>query len=111
VDNVTIKGAAITFTWNGAGDGVNWNDAANWDCNCGLTPTMNNPVIIPNGANVVLNTDYTARNLELQATSSLKIAPNKTLTVEGYADFNGQHVTVQSDATGTGMIGAGKWFI
>lgn len=105
VDNVTIKGAAIAFTWNGVGDGVNWNDAANWDCNCGLTPTMNNPVIIPNGANVVLNTDYTARNLELQATSSLKIAPNKTLTVEGYADFNGQHVTVQSDATGTGMIG------
>jgi len=105
VDNVTIKGAAITFTWNGAGDGINWNDAANWDCNCGLTPTINNPVVIPNGANVVLNTDYTARNLQLQATSSLKIAPNKILTVEGYADFNGQHVTVQSDATGTGMIG------
>ncbi|GMV77094.1 MAG: hypothetical protein AMXMBFR79_02300 [Chitinophagaceae bacterium] len=105
VDNVTIKGAAITFTWNGAGDGVNWNDAANWDCNCGISPTINNPVVIPNGSNVVLNTDYTARNLQLQATSSLKIAPNKTLMVEGYADFNGQHVTVQSDATGTGMIG------
>ena len=105
VDNVTIKGAAITFTWNGAGDGINWNDAANWDCNCGISPTINNPVVIPNGSNVVLNTDYTARNLQLQATSSLKIAPNKTLMVEGYADFNGQHVTVQSDATGTGMIG------
>jgi hypothetical protein len=111
VDNVTIKGAAITFTWNGAGDGINWNDAANWDCNCGLTPTINNPVVIPNGANVVLNTDYTARNLQLQATSSLKIAPNKTLMVEGYADFNGQHVTVQSDATGTGMIGQVSGYI
>ncbi|MCC6634683.1 MAG: T9SS type A sorting domain-containing protein, partial [Chitinophagaceae bacterium] len=111
VDNVTIKGAAITFTWNGAGDGVNWNDAANWDCNCGLTPTMNNPVVIPNGANVVLNTDYTARNLQLQSTSSLKVAPNKTLTVEGVADFNGQHVTIQSDATGTGMIGQVSGFI
>lgn len=105
VDNVIIKGTPITFTWNGAGDGINWNDAANWDCNCGISPTINNPVVIPNGSNVVLNTDYTARNLQLQATSSLKIAPNKTLMVEGYADFNGQHVTVQSDATGTGMIG------
>lgn len=111
VDNVTIKGAAIAFTWNGAGDGVNWNDAANWDCNCGIAPTINNPVVIPNGSNVVLNTDYTARNLALQATSSLKIAPNKTLTVEGYADFNGQHVTVQSDATGTGMIGQVSGYI
>ncbi|MBX2931101.1 MAG: T9SS type A sorting domain-containing protein [Chitinophagaceae bacterium] len=105
VDNVTIQGFPMTFTWTGSGDGSNWSDAANWDCNCGKTPSSNNIVVIPNSSNVILDTDFTANQMTLNATSTLKIAPTKTLTVAGYVNFNAQSVTVQSTASGTGSIG------
>ena len=33
-----------TITWTGAGDGLNWEDAANWDL--GFVPTLSNDVVI-----------------------------------------------------------------
>lgn len=105
IDNVNIQGQPSTFTFTGAGDGSSWKDAANWSCNCGKVPTSNNKVMIPNGKNVILDTNYTARDLTLEATSTLKIAPSNTLTIEGLVNLNNQHVTIQSNATGTGSIG------
>lgn len=105
IDNVNFQGQPSTFTFTGAGDGSSWKDTANWSCNCGKVPTSDNKVIIPNGKNVILDTNYTARVLTLEATSTFKIAPSKTLTIEGLVSLNNQSVTIQSNATGTGSIG------
>ncbi len=105
VDNVTITGYPMTYTWTGSGGDNKWTTTSNWDCNCGKAPSSNHVVIIPNGSNVILDTNYTAKLLTLQATSTLKIAPLKTLTVAGIVNFNNQSVTIQSNATGTGSIG------
>jgi len=105
VDNVTITGYPMTYTWTGSGGDNKWTTTSNWDCNCGKTPSSNHVVVIPNGSNVILDANYTAKLLTLQATSTLKIAPLKTLTVAGIVNLNNQSVTIQSDATGTGSIG------
>ena len=59
--------------------------------------------------NVVLNTDYNgtgSATFAVVTNGTLTIPPNHYLSSAGAVNFNGNLVTVQSDATGTGAIGA-----
>ncbi len=112
----TINGVAQSvadFRSNGSG---NFSSASNWQYDAGggtwttatQAPSNTNNVTVRNGNDIVLDADYTVgsgKTLTLNATSSLTINPTVTLTIAGTTDFNGQHVIVKSDATGTGSIG------
>ncbi len=99
--NVTVNSIANTFT--GTGD---WTDNARWSC--GAPPSSGDVVIIAAGANATLNTNFlVSGSLTMTATSTLTVNPTRTLSVDvaATADFAGQSVTFQSDATGTASLG------
>lgn len=92
------------FLWTGATNN-SWSEASNWFGNA--VPDGSKDVLIASGT-PVLDTDYTlpaATSLVLADTAVLTLAPTATLTIAGSADFGGQSVVLQSDATGTAAIG------
>jgi hypothetical protein len=99
-DGSIDEGCAIT--WTGAVNDL-WNVAGNWLQL--VIPTTGDDILIPLGT-PQLNVDFTvAGTLTLNGTGTLAIAPNKTLTISGSADFGNRPVVVKSTADGTGSIG------
>lgn len=95
----TVTMAINTFTGTG-----NWSDGSHWSC--GVKPASTEYVAISTGGNATLDESFTvANNLLMNETSTLTIGSGVSLTVTGTADFNGQHVTIKSDNSGTGAIG------
>jgi biopolymer transport protein ExbD len=100
--NLTITGAPNT--WTGATNNI-WNEASNWSC--GVVPDTSNDIVISSGS-PILNIDLNipvGKSITISGTGSLTIAPGKTLTIAGSADFGGKSVIFQSDATGSGQFG------
>jgi hypothetical protein len=90
------------ITWTGAVNNL-WNVAGNWLPL--VVPTSGDNILIPSGT-PELNVDFTvAGQLTINGTGTLTIAPNKTLTIPGSADFGNRPVVVKSTADGTGSIG------
>ena len=76
--NVTI-GGTITFT--GMGDGVNWDDADNWDLN--VIPDYCNDVFIPSPHNPVVSASVNGYARSVTIYTSLTIQNTATLTING----------------------------
>jgi len=94
-------GACINNNFSGTG---NWTNGANWSC--GAPPNPGDNITILSGANITLNTDFTvAGSFTMQTGSSMTVNQDRTFTISGTADFNGQSVTFKSDATGYGSLG------
>jgi Concanavalin A-like lectin/glucanases superfamily len=103
VTGITVAASCTTNSWSG-GTG-NWNVAGNWSC--GTVPDGSTDIAIASGS-PTLNTDFTlpaGKSLTLSGSGSLVIAPAKTLTLAGTADFGGRPVTLQSTASGDAAIG------
>ena len=60
----------ITNTWTGNA-GTAWENPSNWSCNS--VPDINNDVIIPTGAVVVINSNVTIKTLLLQTGANLTV--------------------------------------
>jgi hypothetical protein len=73
------------YTWTGSVDN-NWNNAANWNCNC--IPPLAANVTIPAGGNPTLNSAVTVGNISLQG----------TINIIGYT------ITINGAVTGTGTF-------
>ncbi len=98
--------------WSGAVSTA-WNNPANWLKN--TVPTSSDDVVLIGGMpnQPTLNVDFTVgtgKSLRMipganSTVCQLTVAPGKTLTVDGTADFGTQPVLFKSDATGSGMLG------
>jgi hypothetical protein len=89
--------------WNGTG---NWSNGAFWSAGHSPTGTLED-VVIATGT-PTLDETYTlpaGKTLSITTGASLVVAPTKSLTIAGAADFNNQSVTFKSDPTGTGRLG------
>ncbi|WP_339889506.1 GEVED domain-containing protein [uncultured Flavobacterium sp.] len=93
-------------TWTGL-TSTSWSDETNWSL--GTVPNGTRDVIIPTTANnPILATDFTVqtgKTLTISGTGALTLSPAASLTIQGTASFGGKSVTLQSDATGTAMLG------
>lgn len=97
--NAVITVSPNTFTGTG-----NWTDNARWSC--GAPPSPADQFQIGNNANAILNTNFTiGGTLNMLPGSKLDIAPGKTLSVSGTANFAGEAVTFLSTAAGYGSLG------
>ncbi len=69
-------------TWTGGGDGVSWNDAANWSGGSGI-PTSSDDVTLGTGDNVQLisGSDGVCKSITIQSGGSLVIGSMLRLTV------------------------------
>ncbi|MEO1053855.1 MAG: gliding motility-associated C-terminal domain-containing protein [Bacteroidota bacterium] len=74
---------AQTITWTGAGDGINWGDASNW--NLDQVPGSANDVIIPSGFNTVINVGINVNSIALNANSQITLT--STLVITGQFDL------------------------
>ncbi len=93
--------ACTSNTFSGTGD---WTDGTKWSC--GAPPDAGDDITIAAGANITLNTNFTiAGTFVMNATSSMTVNVDRTLTISGSANFNSQSVTFKSDATGYGSLG------
>jgi hypothetical protein len=89
--------------WGGSSGG-SWNQASNWIP--GIIPGSTLDVSISSGY-PSMDVDFSlpaGKTLTLSGTGSMRVAPGKSLTVAGTADFGGKSVTFQSDATGTARL-------
>lgn len=90
--------------WIG-GNGGSWNDPENW--NPGAVPGNSTIVTIASGY-PVMDVDHTVGatgSMTISGTGSLVVAPGKTLTIAGTANFDGKSVTLRSTSAGTAAIG------
>ncbi len=80
---------AVTTTWTGLGDGVNWSDPANWDNGVPIDATFD--AVIPAGFDVTFDLvgATVVNNLELAGGSSLSLEPTRDLTVQQDAFVGG----------------------
>ncbi|MFN9518666.1 MAG: beta strand repeat-containing protein, partial [Bacteroidota bacterium] len=91
------------FVWLG-GDN-NWSNPANWNFSSVPDGTMD--IAVLNGT-ILLDEDLTiqpGKAFVIDGTGAMVIAPGKTLTISGSANFGGKPVTLKSDSTGTASIG------
>jgi len=106
--------AQTTFTWSGAGDGVNWSDGANWVG--GSAPTSNARLIFPSAANrgsvtTPLNADltdasqsyFTVDSIQFDNSNGAYYLGGNNLRLNPGATDRGFEVT--STSTGTVFIG------
>ncbi len=105
--NLTIL--PLTTTWDGGGDGVNWNSANNWNPN-GVPATHSNVELT--GANTItINVAATAYNVVLNnASLALSITTGNSLTVtNNYIQSNGavNTATTFPAVSGTTTISGG----
>ncbi|AWW00457.1 beta strand repeat-containing protein [Arcticibacterium luteifluviistationis] len=63
-----------TITWDGGGDGINWEDPDNWDFNTIPCPTCD--VVIAN-AQVVFSSSYEVRSISMSGVSSTSLLIHK----------------------------------
>ncbi len=108
---VNLAGADYrSFTSGGFSNPANWEyyNGITWVNPAPVPPGIGNNVNIRNTHNMVLDMNFTVgsgKTLLMDATSSLVVNPNRTLTVTGTATLNGQSVVFKSDATGTASLG------
>lgn len=93
----------ITSSKDWIGGNGYWNIGSNWTG--GTVPVASDNITITNGQ-PKLDVDFTlSGSMLISGTGSLMVHPGKTLTVTGTADFGGNPVIFQSDATGTAQLG------
>ncbi len=99
----TAVGVSETITWDGGGDGTDWNDTANWDLN--RLPTSGDSVVIDIAATVSTTAAISFANISLgdgvgSVTSTLKlghaITAGTNITI-----FQGGELTQVDDLTET----------
>lgn len=96
--------AKATNIYIGSNNGL-WSIASNWSLN--HIPTEEENVSITANT-VVMDVDYLNESssiLSLSNTGGIIVNPNKTLTINGSADFGNRPVLFKSDATGYGQLG------
>ncbi|NRB58674.1 MAG: T9SS type A sorting domain-containing protein, partial [Winogradskyella sp.] len=103
----------VAYTWTGASD-ANWENASNWSNS--MAPSlmiMNGEVTIPNGMSnypmLTMGQDLyidACSSITVESMASLSVGPNVEVVNDGMVDNSGA-VTFESDATGTGYVGAG----
>ncbi|GAB5564966.1 MAG: hypothetical protein Wins2KO_20290 [Winogradskyella sp.] len=103
----------VAYTWTGASDS-NWENASNWSNS--MAPSlmvMNGEVTIPNGMSnypmLTMGQDLyidACSSVTVASMASLSVGPNVEVVNDGMVDNSGA-VTFESDATGTGYVGAG----
>ncbi|MDK2910943.1 MAG: hypothetical protein PWR20_2511 [Bacteroidales bacterium] len=98
-DNVMIRVNYGEKTSTAAG---NWNNASTWSPS-GIPNQYYNVTISAGNPVTITSDDEKCNNLTIDATSSLTINENKSLTVNGTLTNNGT-LTLKSDATGTGSL-------
>ena len=89
-----------TSTWE-------YNDGSGW-VNAIAVPGIDNNVMIKSAHTVTLDLDFvigSGKTFLMENNSAFIVDANKTLTVQGTADFNGQPVTFKSQVTGTASLG------
>ncbi len=99
----TLTVSQCTNNWTGTGD---WSDGSHWSL--GTPPNQYQNVGISSGT-PSLDVDFTVASgttFTMSNPSAFIINANKVFAVAGSADFAGQPVTVVSNTTGTGNIGA-----
>ncbi|NER30685.1 MAG: hypothetical protein F6J89_24480, partial [Symploca sp. SIO1C4] len=94
-------------TWTGSGDGLSWNDAANWDINA--VPSVSDEVIINTNVNVTTDVDITVVSLNLAAgtltgTGNTTWSGNFTVEENASVKFSGE---TQAFGSGTSFQGLG----
>lgn len=107
---VTSSGVTITYLtnkWMGTTNAY-WNEPTNWSC--GTVPTGSGSILIDtNSPNIpLLNIDLTVGSnsvFTLSGSGQLIIHPQHTLRILGTAHFNNRPVFMQSNASGTAMLG------
>ncbi|MBN2507751.1 MAG: immunoglobulin domain-containing protein [Verrucomicrobia bacterium] len=107
VAHLTVIGPTNVAHWDGGGDGVSWQDPANWTT--GVVPGADDSAVIdlPAGASVVsrsnvtvrtvqcacdlliTNSDFTVTASNSWVNGSLTVAPGRRLTASGTAIFTG----------------------
>lgn len=85
-------------TWTGAGDGVNWSDAANWD----TAPKANSAVVFPADASgtTVIDDGFSVDQIgavTLPSTWTGSVTQEKDITVKGTFDMQGGTWTVNGN--------------
>ena len=71
-------------------------------------PTVSNDLTIKAGDTLTIDENFTVgteKNITLETSAAMVIQPNKVLAINGTVNLNGQPVTIQSTALGTGSIG------
>ncbi len=103
---LAAPGAVQAATCSFQGPGSDWNTAANWSC--ASVPTASDDVVIPMGANAVLDSgaDGAAKSVALQTSANLAVSAGRTLAVgtgassfAGFLAVNGQAVLRLGGAT------------
>lgn len=100
---VNINGGACNF-YIGPTNGL-WSLPSNWSLN--HTPIADENIFITTNA-VQLDQDYSLNStyiLKVYNNGGIIVNPNKTLTINGSADFGNRPVLFKSDATGYGQLG------
>lgn len=96
-----VLAACINNNFSGTG---NWTDGTKWSC--GAPPNAGDNITILSGSNITLNTDFTvAGTFTMQNGTAMTVSPDRTFSISGTANFNGQPVNFKSDATGYGSLG------
>lgn len=112
---ISAAATAQDVTWNGAGDGLSWEDANNWDT--GLVPTDQDFVLIPANSTVFITTAEAVRQLLMTDDAALTITPVGQLTfptnisgdffkLEDYASFINSGELLFTGTTGGNAIHA-----
>lgn len=99
-------------------DGPNWTRfrmrGLNYNITIGSSATLDNSNIqwrLMNNSSYTLNgnlTNAATRDFDLNGNATFVISANSIFTNNGNADFNGNNVTLKSNATSTGIIGNGN---
>ena len=105
---LTIFGASFlileaqTITWSGAGDGINWNDANNWDLT--TIPTSSHDVIIPDGSILTINVSAFMKSIAIQGVSTVTMSNTLSFTHESSFGINTVVNWSSGDLTGGGIL-------
>jgi parallel beta-helix repeat protein/predicted outer membrane repeat protein len=98
VDMGAFESQAVTVSWTGAADGINWNTAGNWSDNA--LPTQNDNVIVQGFSTVQIPSGTFAVS-DLTDSSPIEIADGGTLILYGSSTLGGG-LTI--DAGGTLLV-------
>jgi len=98
----TFSLQAQTIVFTGGGDGVSWEDAANWDT--GAVPVATDQADL-DGGDVVISTAVTLQRVNVNGGSSLVINAGATLTLTGFVgNDDALDTTASSDITNDGVL-------
>ena len=98
-----MTGQAATITWNGAGDGTNFNNSANWVGN--VTPGASDDAVITSGAGTTVVVTFSATVLSVQCSKAFTVWSGVFTVTAGSSQISGA-LTLES-GTGLEADGAG----